>query len=243
MSSEHKKSIKLAALANKKLGKRGDIRVDKLPHFRDKKCENKKWPIIAGYKNINVCSSAKGIWRQLSPMKTLPFITYVDKNTREEVMEPNGNTIEVDIPDFERYFQSLKTFPGEFDEKNDKPTKEWYDTRDSIWEAEKTTRHKKQAKGPNKNIPLFSWFYGQKCSYLEIRYLLYVPGYLQLIKQTEAYKELNKLLDEGTNIQLLDYDGYYTDDYNKAFNDTSKPFGHSLVLSSYLKGIELKLND
>ncbi len=50
---DHEKSIKTIQAHNQK---------NKLVHRFDRKIANKKWPLILGYKNINVCSSAAGVW-------------------------------------------------------------------------------------------------------------------------------------------------------------------------------------
>ena len=62
--------------------------------------------------------------------------------------------------------------------------------------------------GINRNIPLFSYWKGKKLSYLEARKEIYCPEYSKAVIQTEAYKQLNKLLDDGYNIQIVGYDGY-----------------------------------
>jgi len=42
---------------------KGNIRVDRLPYRWDQIPGPKTWPVFPGYKNINVCSSARGIFR------------------------------------------------------------------------------------------------------------------------------------------------------------------------------------
>jgi hypothetical protein len=48
---------------------RGKVLVDKLPG----RFSGKKWPVVEGYKNVNVCSGAAGSWKQLSPMLLGPI--------------------------------------------------------------------------------------------------------------------------------------------------------------------------
>ena len=47
---------------------RGLVRVNRIIHFRDRSGLSKRWPVVPGYQNVNVTSSTRGLFRQLSPM-------------------------------------------------------------------------------------------------------------------------------------------------------------------------------
>lgn len=63
---------------------------------------------------------------------------------------------------------------------------------------------------------------------------MYCPAYAAGVVKTKAYKELLSLLDQGYNLQILGYDGYDYQTEGKTLeaclNDTTRPFGHELVL-------------
>lgn len=207
---------------------RGDVKCNKLPY---RFSSNPKWPVIDGYKNINVCSSAQGIWKQLSPMLLGPV----------EFTEffPHG-VEEIQATNLENYWQSAKVWEGEVDAKGN-PNEEWYQRRRKICADPKAHRHIKKGKGPNRNVPLFAWWDGQHMTYDEARRKKYIPMYMKLVRKTEAWKRLEGLVNSGQNIQLLGYDGRVFDDLNKELKDLSKPFGHELVLCAMLLDVKLDL--
>lgn len=101
----------------------------------------------------------------------------------------------------------------------------------------------------NLNVPLFSLYYsvdGSKkaraFSYLESRYF-YCHWYQRLAKATPEYAELCKRITEGRNLQITGYDAYPVEleegevmdlALYRCYLDTSRPFGHELVLYSLL---------
>lgn len=99
-------------------------------------------------------------------------------------------------------------------------------------------RHKPSALG--KNIPLCSIYYTKTGStpmeftYLESRWF-YCHYYELLVEKTAQFAELKQLLESGTNINIVGYDGYdVTQSLWTHYNDTTRPFGHELVLYSLL---------
>jgi len=89
----------------------------------------------------------------------------------------------------------------------------------------------------NKNVPLFSYWNGEKLSYVEARKKIYCPIYSEYVKKTEAWKQLKDLREQGYNIQILGYDGYDISSKSMSYyvNDSSRPFGHELVLACLLQ--------
>jgi len=215
---DHDKSIKLAKQENDENDERGKVSCDKLPHRFAPKSVDKSWPLREGYKNVNCCSAAPGINKQLSPMKLGPY-TYE---------HPGEGTF--GITNLENLWQFSKVFVGEENPKTKRPTSEFFDRRKNGWKDTKAHRHVKRDKC------LYSYWKGEKLSYMEARRKIYCPLYAEKVVETEAYKKIKKLVDDGYNVQILGFDGY---DYEgktlkECFEDVSKPFGHELVLCCLL---------
>lgn len=97
--------------------------------------------------------------------------------------------------------------------------------------------------GSNKNIPLYSIFSDSKgnekrFSYLECRYF-YCSQYENMCSQNTDFQKLKEMYDGGAWLQIIGYDAYQPNGFDKeslwdAYNDTSKPFGHELVLATLL---------
>jgi hypothetical protein len=154
------------------------------------------WPNKEGYLNINVCSGAKGIFAQLSPMRCGP-ISYEDSHT-------NGK---VSVTNVENLWQFSKVWTGELDKKGE-PTEEFFDRREKGWKDPKGRRWVKKGDGINPNVPLCSYWNGKKLDYIDARKAIYCPEYANSVVKTEAYKKLEEMLEEGYNIQILGFDGY-----------------------------------
>ena len=97
----------------------------------------------------------------------------------------------------------------------------------------------------NKNIPLFSYYMGDKMPYKEARKRMYMPWYEETVKETAAYKDLKARHMSGQNLLLLEFDGLdrFNEDENRdltrdmlirLLDDDSRPFGHGLVLACCL---------
>jgi len=194
------------------------VRVNRLPHYRSKTITDKRWPKIDGFRNINVCSSAHGIWKELSPMNLGPI-------------ESGG----VKAQNLENLWQFSKVWQGEVNNKGE-IVKEFFERRAKGFKDKKGHRWVKKGTGINRNIPLFSYWNGERLLYLEARKKIYCPLYAEYVVKTKAYKELEKMINDGYNVQIIGYDGY---DFGgkqlrECFNDISVPFGHELVLACVL---------
>lgn len=144
----------------------------------------------------------------------------------------------------ENYHQGAKIFKFEVNENNEiKPESLKY--REKMYEDPIPYRHKYSReqlnvqKGENINIPLFSVYYDKegkekRYTYLECRYF-YCHWYEKLVKNLPAFLKLKKFINDGYNLQIIGYDGYHVDkDLYSCYLDTSKPFGHELVLYTLL---------
>jgi hypothetical protein len=221
---------------NKTNNTKGEVACDKLPH----RFSGNKWPEKEGFKTINVCSSSRSFGKGLSPMIIGPI--KIDDYLTEEQRGNDG--YEVAIPtratNIENLWQFSKVWDGEHDENNDKPKKEFFERRNKGWADKKPHRWVKKGKDSNgnRNISKYSWWAGEKLSYLEARRKIYCPIYAAEVIKTDSYKQLKKLNDDGYNLLLIGYDGYDPNGktLKECFNDISRPFGHELVLLCLLKG-------
>ena len=84
--------------------------------------------------------------------------------------------------------------------------------------------------------------------YINSRKNIYVPQYYELMINTESFKKCKKMVDEGKNVTVYDFDGPRSPDkknmclqvtlemlINK-INDPTFPFGHGYIIAAALKG-------
>ena len=93
--------------------------------------------------------------------------------------------------------------------------------------------------------PLYSYWNGQKLSYVEARKKIYIPIYATAVLESQAYKQLQDLydsLEENKTIYLWDFDGYNHKKLNMSYKDVvnceTKKMGHAFVLAMLLEGIQ-----
>ncbi|KAA3618523.1 MAG: hypothetical protein D8M58_21305 [Calditrichaeota bacterium] len=216
MSKEHEKSIQTAQEENRKNGKRGNVAVAKKPHFRSKGI--KTHPRRKGYKNIDVTSGGPARFKGLSPM----------------LLGPTSSTPQAQ--NMENLWQFSKVFKGEIDQDG-QPTEAFFDRRNKGFAD--TVAHRRVK---SNELYLFHYWRGRKLNYTEAREEIYVKNYSELVRESQVYKELLALLDEGMNLQIIGYDGRDYDatlnqdgkQLNKWLRDLSRPFGHELVLAGLL---------
>ena len=145
---------------------------------------------------------------------------------------------------YESRWQSGKIFEG-IDEKM---SKDW-------WKAQKKPK-RRYPKGKGKAI-LCARFEGYEdkgdMDYVMARKEVYVKEYYDLIKDRERTLYWKKLLEEGENITIYDFDGPRTEDkgvtclelnedlLRDKINDLKFPFGHGYVVACALTGIDLSV--
>lgn len=152
----------------------------------------------------------------------------------------------------ENCWQALKVFPDY--EKDGNPTEAWYETRLEMYEDPIPHRHHKGATSStgSKNVPLYAIWVLPDEEELRLPYIkgrqIYCTYYERLGKKTKSYKTLMQMVNEGTNVQIIGYDGYdigltqedqmdqkkLTKAFEKFYLDGSRPFGHELVLAALL---------
>jgi hypothetical protein len=93
-----------------------------------------------------------------------------------------------------------------------------------------------------RHICLFSLWYenGQwmKLSYIQSRKKIYCSVYCELVQQTDAYKKLKQLYNNGINLQICEIDVrpclLSREVLEREINNTKEPFGHGYVLATCL---------
>ena len=141
------------------------------------------------------------------------------------------------FPNFEAYWQSGKVFEG----INHDESILW-------WKNIKTPR-RRYPKGKNKKV-LHAKFphIDEPLDWVQSRKQVYVPEYEEKVKDTPRLQELRKLVLQGRNIAIYDFDGprdgknptvkKLTVDLLKTdINQTIRPFGHGYVVAALLAGI------
>lgn len=275
-----KDSVEAAKEANQKAGQPGKIRVGRIAGMHEK---GKKYPITYGYLNVVVTShNTRGLGAQLSP--------YVLKDKQGRLMENTWQFAkfydEVPLIPIKSESRDGWTYPATiFTEDEDIILGEYWK-----WRAQ-GMMHPKPVRYPvgfadRHNCRFAIWpknldiskidkvTTAELCKpdmdydeldYLAARRAIYCPLYIHLARQTDDYKTLQKMLQEGYNLQILDVDGPRRDrlpaslempegvygedkvgsiEINekniKALLDyTGSPFGHGFTLAADLLGISL----
>ena len=103
------------------------------------------------------------------------------------------------------------------------------------------------------NVLYAQWeeFGEKKFDYIESRKLVYVPQYLNLIKDNNKFNELKAIINKGTNVFIIDQDGPYSIDNKKPIiqevnlellknkiNYERDPFGHGYIVAAELLNID-----
>lgn len=110
----------------------------------------------------------------------------------------------------------------------------------------KRHRAKVDPEAANPNAPLFSYFRGERLSYVEARKKMYIPWYAELVQNTDSYDYLQRRFRAGTSLILLDPDGQERDQnweeqyewtLRKRIDNPALIFGHAFVLAAILQDI------
>lgn len=232
-------AIEEAAEQNRRAGRRGQVRVTKMQM-------RKAVPDLPGFRkvfpNFKHGGRTDGLgFNTLSPM----FLGPVEHG--QPGLPPALN--------IENFHQGSKCFKEETRGTNDTyPGPLFYHNRETWYRDPIPHRHKYKGTKENldggttsspgvasnrRNIPLyFVWVDKEgKENYLD--YVLsrqfYCTFYERLATKQPQFSELQRLLDNGYNLQICGYDGReVTRSLEAEYLDPSQPFGHELVLYSLL---------
>ncbi len=157
---------------------------------------------------------------ELSPMRLGPVIH------GQPNMPPSQN--------IENWWQGSKVFVHELDEDNE-PKDIFYETQKNFFLDPIAHRHKSKSKMAY-SLHAIDGVLG-KYKYIESR-KFYCDQYIKLAKETESFKKLKNMMDNGYNLQIIGYDGFdikSTDEnvfklLKTHYKDPSKAFGHEAVL-------------
>lgn len=134
----------------------------------------------------------------------------------------------------ENAWQASKVYL-EFVDENDNPTEKYFEWAKSIWKSKYAFRYP-MGRGRK---PLYSWWDGEKLTYVEARKRIYIPIYSRAVIETNGFKKLKELVEtDPRDIYLIDFDGYNHIKMKKSMkeviNDPYKKMGHAFVLHSLL---------
>lgn len=220
----HEETVKETMKENKKNKKSGKIIMTKL-YMRQ------ELPLKTGFLNI--------------------FPNYRHGNRKDGIGMPtlspfNLGPVDHGEPNFpsakciENYYQFSKVFPEELE--GDKVKSEFYKLRRRMFLSQEGQRHK--IKGVK---PAFSIYFDKDGKEHRYDYIgsrqFYVRQYVKLASLEDEFKQLEKLVKDGYNINIVGYDAHgdiSSDDENLAsklkdkYKDPSRPFGHEIVLFTML---------
>ena len=130
-----------------------------------------------------------------------------------------------------------KVYANRVDENCD-PTENYFEWAKSGWNSSYAQRYP-MGKGAK---PLYSYWDGEKYSYIEARQKIYIPLYRKAVLKTNAFKKLKEMYDAGEKLVLWDFDGYdfikQGKSYEEMLNDPTKALGHSIVICGLLEEID-----
>lgn len=226
---EDREHVDAVAKENKEKGIRGKVVCEKMKMMKTPTDIPGYLKVFPNYKHQNRrdgfgCSD-------LSPKKMGPI----------EHREP-GMPVALNL---ENFHQGSKVFPHETSsgDPNFLPEKAWGKIKE-IYQDPEPHRHKYspdtlRKHGKNVNIPLFSVHIdsngnAKPFTYLQSRYF-YCKWYEHYAKKSESFAKLVEMLNDGYNLQIVGYDAYAPDkDLHEHYLDTSRPFGHEMVLYTLL---------
>lgn len=145
-----------------------------------------------------------------------------------------------DALNIENYHQFNKAFKRDvLAPENVQLKPEFFTMRDAAYRDPVPHRHKYPDDAGASRKPLFSVHLTpagmlRMYTYQQSRYF-YCHQYELLAKQQPDFVELRRKIDDGTNLQIVGYDGYaVTKTLWEHYIDPERPFGHELVLYSLL---------
>ncbi len=131
----------------------------------------------------------------------------------------------------------IQAFPEEVDAKTGQLLPAFYQTQLDMYGDMVPHRHKLTSK--KKNIPVYSVWRDKAGKEHHITYIesrqFYCWFYELFVLMSPDYQYLVEKLDDGYNLQICGYDAYdVTQTVEQHYLDSSRPFGHELVLFTLL---------
>lgn len=87
-------------------------------------------------------------------------------------------------------------------------------------------------------VPEFALWKGGRLDYIASRKAIYIPLYAKAVVNTKAFETLQKIVDSGRSVTLVDFDVHAsgTKNLGETLEDPTKKFGHGFVLYGLLTG-------
>ena len=127
-----------------------------------------------------------------------------------------------------------------FLDKNDNPTEDYFKWAKEGWDKSYAVRYP-MGKGMK---PAYSWWAGEKLTYVEARKKVYVPLYAEAVQKHLSFAKLKDIYELdvqtlGEDLYLLDFDGYDHKElgmtYDEVINCEKRKMGHAFVLAMLLE--------
>lgn len=175
------------------------------------------WTDITYGVAINTTSRSNDFGKNLSPFFLGPVDLY------------NGHFAHK----MENAWQYTKVYKEHVDNNNN-PTNEYWQWAHEGWYNVRAIRYP-MGKGLK---PLYSLWDDQRMDYITARRFIYIPLYVQAVKNTVSFRKLQKVHKDNTDITLLDFDAYdHTGcTWDQVINNPHKKMGHAFVLAMLLEG-------
>lgn len=130
----------------------------------------------------------------------------------------------------ENVWQASKVYL-EFIGPDGNPSPKYFEWARKIWNSDYAYRYP-MGKGA---IPEYSFWDGEKLTYIEARKKIYIPIYARAVVKTVGFKTLLELYkSEERDIYLIDFDGYNHIEKGKTLeqviNDPKEKMGHAFVI-------------
>ena len=172
---------------------------------------------VIGYKDlkwvdedkvINTTSHSNNFSKGLSPFFLGPCILY------DEYVAKN----------VENAWQYSKIY-ARFLDKDDNPTADYFKWARKGWNNSYAVRYP-MGKGMK---PAYSWWAGEKLTYIEARKKVYIPLYAEAVQKHPSFQKLKDMYEInvetfGEEMYLLDFDGYDHKELGMSYDEV---FGHS----------------
>lgn len=175
-----------------------------------------KIPVDA--KSINTTSNSSVWSKDLSPFLLGPIEMY------DSIVSKN----------FENCWQYAKVYPGFTDEKGN-PNSGYWSWAKNGWNDQRAHRYP-MGRGA---IPLYSYWNGEKLSYIQARKKIYIPLYYRAVVKTKSFLLLQDSFLDGQDLYLRDYDGYDHKklgmSYEEVIHLESRKMGHAFILAMMLE--------
>jgi hypothetical protein len=176
------------------------------------------YPIYPGYRNICVCNRTRSKTKELASVNMGPITKPLVNDLFTLWMKSK-----ICDEDFDQNGDYIKSYLRRISERNEFE----YSTDIDYWKDRKT---------------LFYYWQGKELNEIEARRKIFCPLYVEFARETDSFRKIRKLLQDGYNVQLIGYDTVsYSSAYDpnghileEIFNDPKIPYSNAHVLAGML---------